>query len=834
MRAKSGIIIIIVIALLAAAGVFFISLINREGGNGAANSAASRSADGTGARNATTDSKDGRRESMPSQSAGGDEDASADDEDENINITGTYLISGRMLDGDGQPAADVRVVVRAVSLTPAQGATGGMVESVEAEATAISTLPGGEFSLQIARRPNVYYTFQTESSRFLQLKASWGRPWLDALAAGDGETRPVSLGELKLQSGGVIFGKLLLADGRPFGGSSIVVSQAAENAPASFDPATPSRRAIREVAVDPVTGEYKITGLALGPHWISGGEKGFQWKAPQLCVLRGTEPLEFNLQFPEAERTKHGSLYLRILNEAAPVPVEAVAILEKDTGRAFRASRRRDDGTFEFMDIPAAAGSLRVDDPAFLYYESEPLALDGHAVEIAPRPAEPREVRIDAVDASTGEPVPGARVKLHGSRNLQIAEGPAGENISFAFTKTVKAVVTADGFLPRPVYLESWSGGARTERVELLPSCKIEGVLRDTDGRTPAPGIFVNLQNVTRGEAAPGEYAATTSTSRKGKFIFNELPPGRYLLNIDFGRGRVILTDFITLSRDVPATNLVFNAPRKLTLRGKLVGGEKAVFHNYKIQALELSGARPIATIPVEDDGAFELSEFGDIPIRLELLLPRGPGVRGIAAEYDPPFTVDLGELRTGQWKESPRIFELAGRMPGMLSLEFTLPSGPAPYFTILAMRTTDGARHSVAAITDSRGRATLGPIPPGDIVIEVLAPMRDWAWAPPLAARVAPGENVTLNYQIPVAAASPILEDPEGVAIVNETLQIQWSSDAAPYAARTATTDADGRLTIEAPSGNITISGRRADADFKLLVPWGPGAPSTQKIQIK
>jgi hypothetical protein len=141
--------------------------------------------------------------------------------------------------------------------------------------------------------------------------------------------------------------------------------------------------------------------------------------------------------------------------------------------------------------------------------------------------------------------VPGSRVTAAGPQRRSLVTGADGrymfENLAAGeYTVSVdlpKTLPQLGKVEPQRIRLDSEQANACAELDFVAPTkSMISGRIADEAGR-PLPGVFVRLGLADQLDRSRGDAGAGTETDANGRFRFDDLPPGHYLVGVNISGG---------------------------------------------------------------------------------------------------------------------------------------------------------------------------------------------------------------------------------------------------------------------------------------------------------
>ncbi len=344
--------------------------------------------------------------------------------------------------------------------------------------------------------------------------------------------QPVDLGEITLDPGLRITGKVLNAKGEPVAEAGVEAT--------SFGRGTGYFRGTARSKED---GTFVIGGLEEATYQLTAKAKGYAQSSMADIVPEG-DPLEIHLQ-------KAGKITGRVLAGDPPKPLTGFTVEPTNTSRRdspfgmFPGSRGMKRGPFrdasgEFTVSGLSEGSytvsIRADGLVTERREKIEVA-PGETADLGDITLFPGEsLRGTVVESGTGKPVGGAAISIESPGIFNMAESLMG-NFQRGLLTAPDGSFTLDGLVPGEIEIQVQHDSYSTARkqvaiaagvppaeitVELSSGGVIEGTVRDSKGELVASGMVM----VTRGFTPSGD--GPVSTDEFGHFRVERLPPGTY------------------------------------------------------------------------------------------------------------------------------------------------------------------------------------------------------------------------------------------------------------------------------------------------------------------
>ena len=395
-------------------------------------------------------------------------------------------------------------------------------------------------------------------------------------------------------------------------------------------------------------------------------------------------------------------------------------------------------------------------------------------------------------------------------------------------------------------------GEARAVRVTLPRTREIVVRALDADGKTPLPGVEVEL---TRGDIAghalpgvtrlyarkqipPRDHAAKTGAD--GRARFSDLTEDRWTARANWGSW--LYSDTTIDLHDSKAGECTLTLPEHGFLRGKVLLAEHArldeailLVQSEKADRPGNTFGLPFAAGIVAPDGSFRLGPLA--PGRLVFFLMRCSEEE--AGEFRKPVEIARVEIEAG--KDTSADIDLRHQCTAHLELKFLLDGKPMrnPDATVLLVDMPDkGASDSARGTSDGTLRIALAPERRQRISLRESG----WVWCLPEVFE--PGECETLQRTIDIKLAKGsllVLDEQTHEPLRNAS--VAWSVDVRELSVDPArrgaivmsksasgTTDPEGRLELTLPPCDLRLI--VGDAS-RLSLPFPPKlGPSGEPVE--
>ena len=459
-------------------------------------------------------------------------------------LTAGVTVTGRLVDENDEPVAGK------VSL---RGLDGGSVSSILRSRMTAETDAEGFFSL--ASVPPGAHTILAEAR-------GYGSENIEAVVSG--KTREEDLGDIVLETGLVISGRVVDKSGAPITASAVVsASQPARGMMSSAGDLFVTAEADEE-------GRFVLAGLSPGAHHLTATAPGFG-NSERVMAEPGASNVTLTLPLT-------GSIRGTVVDpEGRPVAsFQAMA----------RSSERRGFGGMSVQDVE---GALVLDDVAEGEYAVEIVSADflpeaissvlvsgGSVTEIGTIRLRRGGSIVGTVVDTSAEPVPGATIGtiVPGPRVYQersVSSDPKGR---FQILGLMDGKIAVEASHPsyaetrlEGIVVDSTAGGSELEIV-LQRGGALEGVVRTRDGTDVAGRTIQVYRHVNSGNAH------TARTSGDGSFRIEHLPAGKLTAALQHIEGS---GTFTVQSREVDIaegeTTYVEFQSRSVLVRGQVRRG---------------------------------------------------------------------------------------------------------------------------------------------------------------------------------------------------------------------------------------------------------------------
>ena len=616
-------------------------------------------------------------------------------------------LSGRLVTGPEPQAVAGRVFVQELD---GQRAPDALREVLRAEAGAdgrfrLESVPAGAHALAV--------TAPGYASKRVEVQVSPA-------------AREVNLGDVELETGLTIRGRVRDRAGLPIGGAT-VVANAARRMP---------DRSVRATAE--ADGTFVLAGLEPGPQRLSATASGY------AGIMR---PSEAGAEKLDLVLSPAGSIAGTVVDDGGR-PVELFNVnAQPAEAEANEGIVMRGPGYHEFN---ASDGRFLLDDLAEGTYVVEATAAErasGHvsAVKVAAgattdvgtiRLPAGGTIRGTVVDGASA-PVPGATVRVRGpGMEFDFGSGPrAVSDPMGAFELHGVRLGTAELWASHPNYADGRvSGievdpakGAAEARIVLLQGGRVEGWVGRRDG-TPVAGVYVRVtpQRAGGGPIFSAEGPGFVTSNADGTFVVEHLPPGRASVNLMARSGNHFLgaqSKEVDL-RDGESTPVEFRSREILvsghvTRAGSPVPGARVMVRGDRMFAMYFGG--PGDEVAAAPAGPQRMTAVAAEDGGYELIVDEPGGVRVIVESADGRVSYPLKNVDVPD--ADAYTLELAFNVASVTGVVVDKDTErPVPRaFVVASRKPQPGAPGRAGATAGEDGRFQL-ELEPGDYRVEASA----------------------------------------------------------------------------------------------------------------
>lgn len=530
---------------------------------------------------------------------------------------------------------------------------------------------------------------------------------------------------------------------------------------------------------------------------------------------------------------------------------------------------------FDFHDVPPGVYTVHIDDPLFEPWSSEPVS-PGKTLSARPTPNARLVVRVfDAKGEAFAKPFTlsaerksaDGRTRLSptqmkGVRDALPSDGfrvlPGRYELSFAGDGIAKASVDVRDLAP---------GETRVVDVALTSGGRIAGVVALSDGSSAPSGTSVILFAPARIDDSPAsEYLvpppgtmipgqdrsrhaiATTACDASGRFAFETLGEGAYVVRAQAGVGVATAIGPIALAKDETKEDVRVELPATGAVEGTIALPDGA---DESLVKVELRPAKRLTPFDSHERmclrggelaplraGRFRFDRVGSIDVKLLLVSREAPVSALVWNEGWEEAGVVLDALHVDAGSTLVRSYDLRASMPGRCRATVTV-NGAVRKNCVLTATRTDRLfdRENVNARVAEDGAAVLAMIEPGTWKLLVRGDDPPWVYVAAERQVIAPGSLVDLTIDVPtyehvVSFADAGTHEPlrlTDLSLVHaEGDRVRWTN---------LSTDENGRISLELSPYRYRILARSArpeDHPDEGFVDWTASGPRPAVIELR
>lgn len=517
-----------------------------------------------------------------------------------ISVHPTQAIRGRALDQDGTPLAEAEIDVKPVTEGPRRGmGRFRMQQPDDRRPVAFSAADGSFVASDLA----------SGTYEVIVRRLGYARTTVPGVVVGDSPQKTVDIGDVVLEPGVAVFGKVLDPDGAPIAGAEVRLGgRGAGFRRLAMIPSTRAADAVTgadggfvisdlrrdDTMVLSVTHEGYLDGLAEGVR--AGSPDPVSITLEPACRVEGIvvdgagEPIS-GARVSVAEMRVRGS-------RVVPISVSSIVA-------------SADDGTFVIVD--AEPGALQVVAVKEGFLEPEP-------VDVVLVPTEPQSgVRVvlargarvaGTVRAADGTPLPGADVEIAGDRSWSRSfSGSAttdgdGRYLLEGVPPGKTSIEVTHRSHPRTVRDAELDEGETTLDITMERGAIVAG-------RVVGPGGEPVVEaRVTMEQAGAGFGASSAITDASGGFVLDDLTPGDHTVRIT-ARGYAPpdpAPKVAVAASGTPPVEIVLRASGSIV--GRVIGLDADELAAASISASG-EGTRRFASGVVDRDGSYRIEDIG-------------------------------------------------------------------------------------------------------------------------------------------------------------------------------------------------------------------------------
>lgn len=730
-------------------------------------------------------------------------------------------LKGRCLLPNGSAAAGASIQVHGWEANDERVIRHGVPENWENPET--TTDADGRFSIRFD--PPLAYQFVLNARAPGYAKASWRWSEIQPDEVKD-------LGDIQFLRGGSITGHIVAANGKVQKDGWTVHAESAVGGQALLRGG--GRDTTRGSApVDAQTGEFKIEDMPPGTTKLTAYSELANWIDGPTVEVRSGEVIAADIRYEGPDNST------RIVVDTFTRPFHPYSdkvqeILLRGQGIEPRRAAKvaRSSQSFSFDSLPPGRYSVEINDPKFLAWSKDGIAL-GTTVQAQLKGN--AAVRLDIVDAQTRQPVVASTVrvrfdKVNFSPNefLILERGkkaPAGGLFDGLIPVDQTITVSAEGYADCEVPVPDLKANeVRSLRASMTHGTRIAGRVVVGPARAPGANVDVELEDShARGNAinisSDLQQANRVRTDANGRFAFSMVSPGKHTVRASYSALLSTAVE-VDVSDGADKLGLELALPSCSYLVGRLIAPEGATFEGLSLFAgpPEADAREPgrqaspflkekVAT-SIAADGSFRAGPLALGEAQVSLLLA---GVM-IPAGFHSAFgsaavSVDLGRVTIVAGAENLHDFDVRSIFPGRIAITLRVNGSPAPG-PVIEVRADDG-RIEGAAISGADGKSSTNPLSCKSYRLLVRAVDNAWHYSVPQTVSVKPGETASVSVDVPLVEGVLQLLDDNGMAarvVKKVAIWLEGENPPQSSASMQASTDSDGVLHLKLPPGSYRL----------------------------
>ncbi len=634
----------------------------------------------------------------------------------------------------------------------------------------------------------------------------------------------IDLGEMVLERGVLLQGRVRGEDGRPIAGARVTATDSmGRSLFTRYGNTDPQLRYLVSRATSDDRGAFLLPGVHAAAMQLSIAADGYENRTLPAVSIR--EPLDVTLR-------KTGFVTGKVVDDKGQPVAEAYVRVSYEVDPASSSEKTEKDGVFNislrhrhryrvytYVSGERARQFKRTHSEVFDGPKKD-LVLELERVAEANPDGTGGTLLLRVTDAATGgvvEKFKAAALWMNiqwrtqeryiQSRFRQLAkEAKMPGELQLSGPKenepqTGLVIVEAEGYAQLRIDEVNWSE-EETVKVDakLIKESVVAGVVVDEKTKKPVAGARVfavrddsggQMQRIFYGYASPDSSNAVT-TDEKGAFRLRGLGKGSYKVHVAKANRPAPKPLKIELKQAEHRQGLSLSMPQGTRLVGKIVGtspqpgwrvkmvprrdlnqGQGRVFYSYSRYS-----RTPGPTETLDKDGAFEFKSLAKGAYDLKLLIPRGP--RG-----GPAVEIFIDPLRI-RARDIQRDFDATEDRPGKIKGKLTLSGAPIPRDRLVVVATDfSGSRYYPSGYMGSSlmgARSMLKPdgsfellVNKGVHMLKVVDLLTGIIMVKPEAnIEVEPGQTITKNLELTAAAVRIKLKpEKEGGPTVASHLEI-------------------------------------------------------------
>lgn len=679
----------------------------------------------------------------------------------------TSRVKGRFILLDGSPVPDVPLRMT--------GEKHGQLATLDWADKSTTSDAQGRFTITFTPPEGKQFDLHTESPRYVNVHWKWSK--FD-------RRRTEDLGDIVLQPGGTIVGRVVDESGEPLRGQQWTIK--AEQPWVDFDSSRQEPRL--QVLSDPATGAFEIVDIPPGETQLVADLNGANRFTSDPLIVRANEAVSIDMKCPLAGIRSRISVKVWCPPHRPP-PYRPIGksllkevVLTDLGGRTSVAAPDVGGSCFVIDGLSPGRYTVAIDDPRYLPWRQSDVE-PGSVVQAKLKGS--AGVRMSVVDDEHDQPITRYSV-------LAVTDDDPewGSTSVTVFEAGVDATETnlVDGLLPifqtlivrAEGFADQVAGDFALQPNEVVPvrvvmskGSTLSGKVIREDGITPVGEVQVLMvkkpRPIRRQPSLLADHHATGSRSVRadetsGEFSFDRLPPGTYLLQASVS---VAVHGPMREIEIEPAANahMDLSLPALATLKGRVIAPPGASFDALDLNLLPRDAPwsdvmfssqewQKQLSVAIDDDGAYRTGPLpaGKITVSLHtanVLLPNG--FDGSSMRSAPMVELGTFDLLPGV---NERDFRPDVAFPGTVQVSVRVDGKPA-VGCVVEMWTVEEKYVQPAAgkRIESEQPLRLGPVPPGDYPLVVRAVDTSWYWVATDTVRIRSGEEVSIHCEVELVA---------------------------------------------------------------------------------
>lgn len=725
-------------------------------------------------------------------------------------------LRGRVLFPGGSPVRNATVQVRGWE---------GNAERVEQfgrpkdwHDLASITDEGGRFRVRFV--PPRAFQFVLEIRATLYAPVSWR--W-SSIAPGEVK----DLGDVELERGATIAGRVVDAHGRPLFGTWNVDAEVSDGELGA------NRQAPRSWArVDSSTGAYALDAVRPGKVRVTASSNlGADTETREIEVVAGTTT-ELDLLYGGPDLSRR----IVVAPSFAKRPTLARLVTAIDMhgpGGDRRITQTRGSSSFVIDDLEPGSYSFSIDDPRFEPW-SVAGVVPGTRVRAALRGSSGIALRV--LDASNATSLSGYSVTLRIAREhaspqslplLEAGDAPPADSVySGIVAGDYEVSVRAPGKVECVVALKALAPGeVRVLVAQPGAGASIEGRVFEADGHTPAADVEVLLARAGAsasrmhfGDAQ--ELERSTRTTSDGRFHFDTLPNEN--IELRALHGFHVTSPLVTVSREFADTGdevvlvlpawgrlhgrvRVPNAGAARTVRLSLIPRDVSKEERHRLaMGMFLAGGRD--TFELAADGAYATSPLPAGNCRAILRLPALTVKTERSSTTTGGGEIELGEVLVVAGTDSVHDFDTDIAFPGGLVVHVRGEETRGKRWLVQSTSADEAERSQGLGVTDEHGDLSVSAVLPGEYWLDIAPLNQAWLHVVPQKLRIESGRETEVVVELRTFEGVLVVRDARG-PLAGQDVQVTTLTPTYREVGRRVQTNQRGELRLRMPTGRLRLS---------------------------